>query len=417
MKYLKIQNKNLLNVEFFQLMGVSTKTEDPTKIGQHGTGLKYSVCYFLRNNIDIKLFIGTKEIKIEKKTLNLKSLGDVELVYVNNKRTSLSLNYGKQWKAWEAIREIYCNALDEELTVCESVEEVEGIPKHTTFYIEITEDVEKVIDNWEHYFIKEEPLFESATVRIYPALGDHKLRIYKQGVLVEESPYYQSNFRYDFMDCPLNELRQYRGNLYRDIPSAIFNSNAEVVKQFLKSYNKDKNSNYYENNDDWDYITTNEDSKELWKDYLYLHPQSNGDVTDYQYKVPAGLFKKFTDWGFSVESVIQSKHYYGGGSYSSNLPVRLLSNKELDLRIVAILDTLIQDEEDAFDYRIGTQFGDNKFDFTTYEEDSTTIYVFHIDLKDVNDQELEAIVSIAVNVHRGTNIYEQLKQSILFNGK
>ena len=66
MKYLKIQNQGLLDIRLVALMGGTTKANDEYKIGQFGTGLKYTLAYLIRNNIDFKIFVGTEEIKVER---------------------------------------------------------------------------------------------------------------------------------------------------------------------------------------------------------------------------------------------------------------------------------------------------------------------------------------------------------------
>ena len=40
------------NLEKYFLFGASSKTEDDGKIGIYGTGLKYAIAVFLRNDID-----------------------------------------------------------------------------------------------------------------------------------------------------------------------------------------------------------------------------------------------------------------------------------------------------------------------------------------------------------------------------
>ena len=58
MRYLKIQNNGLLDIRLVALMGGTTKSKDTFKIGQFGTGLKYTLAFLYRNNIDFKVFVG-----------------------------------------------------------------------------------------------------------------------------------------------------------------------------------------------------------------------------------------------------------------------------------------------------------------------------------------------------------------------
>ena len=71
MKYLKIQNDGVLDIRLVALMGGTTKSNDEFKIGQFGTGLKYTLAFLYRNNLDFKIFAGKDEVKIhlEKETI------------------------------------------------------------------------------------------------------------------------------------------------------------------------------------------------------------------------------------------------------------------------------------------------------------------------------------------------------------
>ena len=65
MKYLKITNKNEVQIEAFTLVGASTKREDSSKIGMFGSGNKYALSYLVRNNYDLKIFSGRREFVIK----------------------------------------------------------------------------------------------------------------------------------------------------------------------------------------------------------------------------------------------------------------------------------------------------------------------------------------------------------------
>ena len=54
-KYILVQNDEEIDILAFNLIGASTKRDDDNKIGFFGSGLKYSLAYALRNNIEIKI--------------------------------------------------------------------------------------------------------------------------------------------------------------------------------------------------------------------------------------------------------------------------------------------------------------------------------------------------------------------------
>src|SRR5688572_27627437 len=112
MKYLKIKNNGELDIRLVALMGGTTKSQDNYKIGQFGSGLKYTLAYLFRNNIDFKIFTGEKEIQItiERELISGETF---EIICIDGNRTSITTKMGLDWKPWMIIRELYSNALDE----------------------------------------------------------------------------------------------------------------------------------------------------------------------------------------------------------------------------------------------------------------------------------------------------------------
>jgi hypothetical protein len=407
MKYLKIQNTGELNKEFFHLMGVSTKSNDPTKIGEHGTGLKYALAYFVRNGIDLRIFLGEKELKIELKTKELKGHSEpIQVIYLNGKQTAIGINYGKQWIDWQAVREVYCNAMDEGITELNfEAEEVVGLKGHTTFYID-AQKVDEVIKKWGYYFTHTSPLYEDDKIAILPPFEDKKLRIYKQGILIHEDKHFHSMFAYDFKEAELNELREYKGIMQKDITTAIYNSNKEVAETFLKNYNRrlgEEEKPTYEHTVDWWWTTMIKD--DIWKDFIYLH--SSSDSMQDAYKVPKDLFTHFENMGFNVEQVSTEGRYYGyggSGSVGDRDAIRFIQSPELSERIISFLD--VKD----IPFKIGAKANKDKFDFVIGKNKQL---IFSIHLKDAHEQELLAVIYIAEQTLKGKEMYTLLKEAVM----
>jgi len=233
MKFLKIQNNGELDIRLVALMGGTTKAGDKYKIGQFGTGLKYTLAYLFRNNLAFKIFCGEQEVEVYTETETIKG-EPFEIICINGQRTSITTKMGEDWKPWTIVRELWCNALDEGGAVREEVTRTTGIPGTTTFYVQIDSQIQDVLDHWVKYFIHDQvPIFQDDNHAIYPA--GERLCIYKQGVLIHEAKDYKSIFSYDLKSADINELREYRGSVSYAIFSCLANSNEAAAKYFLEN--------------------------------------------------------------------------------------------------------------------------------------------------------------------------------------
>lgn len=240
MKYLKIQNKGLLDIRLFSLMGGTTKDNDSAKIGQWGSGLKYAITFLLRNNIDFKIFIGNKEVIINTKSELIRD-EEFHIVYVDGEKTSLTTKMGgKAWTEWTCIREIYSNALDEGEASINIISDdvVIGLNNKTSFYIEATPKFLEIYNNWSNYFLENKvPMYENSSFKLYP--NGKNLKLYKQGVLIGEREI-PSIFLYDFKHAQINELREYQGSFESDLSRILYSiDDVETVKYIIKNITDD----------------------------------------------------------------------------------------------------------------------------------------------------------------------------------
>jgi len=261
MKYLKIKNKGELDIRLIALMGGTTKSNDEFKIGQFGTGLKYTLAYLYRNNLDFKIFVGEKEVKLEIETEDIG--GEIfEIICINGHRTSITTKMGYDWNAWMILRELWCNALDEGDAEKSEVSEMSGEENTTTFYIQIDNQIRSVLNDWRKYFIHgEQPIFSSEEYALYPS-GEH-LCIYKQGVLIYENKDKKSVFSYDVKNAQINELRQFVGSPSHVITNCLYICNEAAVRYFLETVTEQ----HYEGADSFDYSWYGSFS-EAWKTVL-----------------------------------------------------------------------------------------------------------------------------------------------------
>lgn len=237
MKYLKIQNDGELDIRLVALMGGTTKASDKFKIGQFGTGLKYTLAFLFRNNLDFKIMVGQSEVMIHTEKEEIRGEA-FEIICINGQRTSITTKMGEDWEAWMIVRELWCNALDEGGALRETTEHITGEPCKTSFYIQVDKQIYDVCKNWNKYFIHEQtPIFKNDRCAIYPA--GETLCIYKQGVLVKKDDHLKSVFSYDVFDIDINELREYNGSLAFPIVQCLAKCNETAASYFLENVTED----------------------------------------------------------------------------------------------------------------------------------------------------------------------------------
>lgn len=409
MRYLKISNQGVLDPRLIFLMGGTTKATDATKIGTFGTGLKYAISYFIRNGVEFRLFVGEDEVIFNTESQTIAD-NDFEEIYCNGKSMNITTHYGHQWVAWEALREIWCNALDEgsaQRKIADDRGKIEGSENTTTFYIQMTKDIREVVDKWEDYFLNDTPIFEDDTVAIYKNEGVQDLKLYKNTVLIESSTTYKSLFRYDLKTAELNELRQYRGYNRSDIGKALLNSNKEVIQVLIDALVAKTDS--FETKLDWDYLTHDKKKvKQLFTGYLYLHPESDTELKGKSVKVNISLFNLLHAAGLSCEKVSKTYGGYFGGSGSGMSDSKTGTYRKIELPSLSErIQTVLEKYNATLDFIIGFPI---KSDFEVIVNYPKA--VFSSELERLSDDDLESTVLIALLHAKSKNIYKVLKRLV-----
>lgn len=233
MKYLKIQNDGVLDIRLVALMGGTTKANDQYKIGQFGTGLKYTLAYLFRNNLAFRIYAGTEEVQIHTEIERIRE-EDFEIICINGQRTSITTQMGVDWTAWMILRELWCNALDEGNPVKDVTSQLGGEEDKTTFYIQVDSQIQEVLNHWHKYFIQgQEAISDNTEGALYPA-GDH-FCIYKNGVLIYENKEFKSVFSYDLKNADINELREYKGSPSMAVVYCLANANDKAAAYFIEN--------------------------------------------------------------------------------------------------------------------------------------------------------------------------------------
>ena len=244
--YIKIVNEGEIDINSFLLVGATNKRNDDKKIGYFGSGLKYAMSVLLRNKIPFRIFSGEKEIKI---TTSKKSFRgeNFDVIKINNKLTNFTTKMGPDWKSWFAIREIYCNAIDEGKHKIGIAGKPESIKGKTIFYIEFVDELDDLFKNWDLYFSeKRKDLVHSfQNNKIY--MGGNDMRIYRKGILCYENKK-KSLYHYDIDWIKINESRVMEGEWdfnYRMSKEFAKYGNTIMIRNLLENYKDTYEEDFY----------------------------------------------------------------------------------------------------------------------------------------------------------------------------
>jgi hypothetical protein len=235
MNYLKISNQGLIDVEALTLLGASSKRNESNKIGMFGSGNKYAIAYLLRNHYELEIYSGKESIKVDttKKTFREQSF---DVIRFNEKESSITTEFGKDWKLWQAIRELYCNAIDEGKHTIEFVKNITPVENETHFYIKNRAEITNFITSFDSYFTENKKvLFECKDGKILSKGNEATVSIYRKGVRCFETSN-DSVYDYDLSNISIDENRLVRYSW--EVPSYIWNliyqcTNKEVIKNIL----------------------------------------------------------------------------------------------------------------------------------------------------------------------------------------
>jgi hypothetical protein len=256
MKFIRITSHGEIDERAFSLLGASSKRGDDSKIGMFGSGLKYSLSLMLKKGIDFRVFSGYNEIKFSCKEEIFRDK-TFSRIYINDKETSLTTNMGMDWEDWFIVREIYCNALDEsdgEILIVEadSISELAPVEDYTCFYIQVNEELEQLIANWNLYFSnKRTDLIYHDTNFNQIYAGGKSTIIYRKGIRCQYSESTDALFHYDMSWIKINESRVIADDYYFRVELTRFLKaipDESIIHRVLYNINKFWEKNLYWNN-------------------------------------------------------------------------------------------------------------------------------------------------------------------------
>lgn len=219
---LLIQNRGAAEVESFTLLGASGVGEG--KIGKFGSGTKLGITQLLREGVDVRVYCGKTKLEfgLREDDFEGRPIQRVTVKEGNLKARDLGWTAGWGSADWDdvtmALREFVSNAIDRsereegykaaiasgDLTV-EITDKVSAKAGYTRIYVEVTEVVEKFLDELPKRFLhfSPTPLDQEILPKADRSVkGTGNACVYRAGVLVTELDG-ESVYDYNFHPCNL----------------------------------------------------------------------------------------------------------------------------------------------------------------------------------------------------------------------
>lgn len=175
------RNKGSIDPRSITTFGVSSKDSD-TAIGYFGTGLKYAIAILLREGCAVDIFTGGQHLQFGTSEQRVR-VDDFTFVTMNGEPLSFTTELGKNWEAWQAIRELWCNCLDEQGEAFSS-EYFDDTPTEDETVILVSGRA--AVEAWgmrDTIMLSGQPILQTEHVDIYQGQSNH---IYYKGVRVHD---------------------------------------------------------------------------------------------------------------------------------------------------------------------------------------------------------------------------------------
>lgn len=174
------RNKGTIDPRSITTFGVSSK-ENSSAIGYFGTGLKYAIAILLREGCTIEIHTGGQRLEfatVEQKV----RVDEFTFVTMNGQPLAFTTELGKTWKMWQAIREIWCNCLDEKGEALATDDAVIAEDAETVIIVSGREALEAWSQR-DAIMIPTKPIVSTENVDIHPGRSNY---IYYKGVRIHE---------------------------------------------------------------------------------------------------------------------------------------------------------------------------------------------------------------------------------------
>jgi hypothetical protein len=246
--YIKVWNKSDgVNRLHLQYLGLSTKRDDDSTIGQFGSGIKYAPILALRKDIDF-VIVGKDddgEYQLKYDTVNDKGIEVVYYDYGTYKvPSSFTVDAGKlSWEnEFQIYREVVSNAKDSVESSSdwgiELVENIEFVDGQFSVFIEATREIRDIVRKHDYYYCDKATVLHTYENDIAVLKNNYgNTAVYCKTVLVHEDEA-TSFFHYNVKSARLNEERKLSSyySLQYDLGKAIISiTNEEAIDEVLEN--------------------------------------------------------------------------------------------------------------------------------------------------------------------------------------
>lgn len=186
------QNAGVMDPRSITTFGVSSKEND-SAIGYFGTGLKYAIAVLLRLKCEVTIWTGGQKYEFTTQKTRIR-VNEFDIIHMNGEPLAFTTELGKNWEAWQALRELACNALDENGKFFEQTYTVGLLPTDTNILVS-GKAMEEAWTEKDRIFLQRSLLETSRGVEIHKGQSDW---IFYKGVRILRLPQ-TAKYTYNFI--------------------------------------------------------------------------------------------------------------------------------------------------------------------------------------------------------------------------
>lgn len=112
MNKIVFETPGLLDLRAVSMFGINSKPHSENPFGYFGTGLKYAIAILLREGCEVTIVADQKfyHFSVRNESFREKAFG---FIFMNDDQLPYTTELGKNWKLWQAFRELHSNTIDE----------------------------------------------------------------------------------------------------------------------------------------------------------------------------------------------------------------------------------------------------------------------------------------------------------------